>query len=161
MQGLLFLPARNMNYQKLSRNSSLRMRRKKLNRGGDGDAHHRSTSDGGRHNKRFDLWSSSVTTRHSTSNLSSSNSVATRHSSNKFDSALAASSLGFALAAPSFINADADDKGWSHRRLPGSAVSEGRWHRGGVTNMGIERSESVGRKGEERCLRCVLFSVLW
>ena len=36
----------------LSEILSLRMIRKKLNRGGDGDAHHRSTSDGGRHDKR-------------------------------------------------------------------------------------------------------------
>ena len=33
-------------------NMNIRMRRRKLNRGGDGDAHHRSTSDGGCHDKR-------------------------------------------------------------------------------------------------------------
>ncbi len=33
-------------------NTNTRMRRMKLNRGGDGDAHHRSTSDGGCHDKR-------------------------------------------------------------------------------------------------------------
>ncbi len=33
-------------------NMNTRMRRMKLNRGGDGDAHHRSTSDGGCHDKR-------------------------------------------------------------------------------------------------------------
>ena len=32
--------------------TNTRMRRMKLNRGGDGDAHHRSTSDGGCHDKR-------------------------------------------------------------------------------------------------------------